>query len=419
MKRNLTLLTVLLMSTLSWAGTPTMDGSFDGVAVWGNPRATSDLTANGTVGKDFGIANAKRLYITYDANYIYLGAEVTTTSWLQFAFLINTKTGGSSVDSWGRSITYTHTDLPDYVLRGHFGRDNVINGNDFGNYAEFHTWDGAAWTGKGTQIANNGTTYSVADNIPNNFTSADGFIEIRIARTAITSPNAPELLDISSVQAQFIICGDGDTHSSFDAVPDDNNAADWSAPVGLSNYSPMVVIGVTWLDFVAKSNKNGNNDLSWSTASEKYNSHFDIERSANGRDWASIGSVKGHGTTAEKNIYKFTDDVPLSRVNYYRLKQVDFDDRFEYSAVISVNISTNSKGFSVFPNPVSDKLNIVSSSLDTEGSIQVFDMKGTLIRTTQLINNQLIVSDLTNGLYQIRLIDRDGSITEIMRFVKQ
>ena len=198
MKRNFTLLALLFALTFSFAGTPTMDGVFDGTGVWGAARSVSDLTPgwNG--------ANAKRLYITFDASYIYLGAEITAASWQQFTFLINTKAGGGTADSWARKITYNHTNKPDYVFRGDLGRDRAIAGNDYGNYAEFHTWDGTQWAGLTTQIVNNGASYSVADNIPNTFNAADGFVEVRIARTAVTSASQAEVLDISSFDVQFL-----------------------------------------------------------------------------------------------------------------------------------------------------------------------------------------------------------------------
>jgi hypothetical protein len=159
--------------------------------------------------------------------------------------------------------------------------------------------------------------------------------------------------------------------------------------------------------------------LDWTTASERNNAYFDLQRSANGRDWTSIGTIKGSGTTASKQKYNFTDETPLRTVNYYRVKQVDFDGKSELSSTVAVNMSSAGKGFSVYPNPVSDKLNVLSYSLDTEGSVQIFDMKGTLIKTTQLANNQLIVSDLPIGSYQMRLVDRNGATTDITRFVKQ
>ena len=159
--------------------------------------------------------------------------------------------------------------------------------------------------------------------------------------------------------------------------------------------------------------------MSWSTASEKQNSYFDIERSANGQDWTKIGTVKGHGTSSSENSYLFTDNAPLPHINYYRLKQVDFDGKFEYSTTVSINMGTFTKGFSIFPNPVADRLYFTSNNLDIDGTLQVFDMKGVLLKTTQLIDYQLDVHDLPVGLYQIRLIDRTGVTLNTERFVKK
>ena len=416
MKQILFGLFLFFSFTISWAGTPVMDGNFDGIGVWGNPRATADLVA-GAIG-----ANAKRLYITADANYIYLGAEVTVASYFRFAFLINTKTGGGTLDSWQQNISYDHTDKPDYVFRGDFGSIRPINGSNFGNNADFNTWDGSTWTNIFMPITN-GATYFVADNIPNDFSLTDGFIETRIARSAImTNTGTGQTLDVAQLEVQFLIVGFSQFQGSYDAVPDDNNAPDdsnLSAAISVSHYAPkLTVIGVTWLDFTAKVNKENTVNLDWSTASEKQNSHFDIERSANGRDWTTIGEVKGNGTRVSKSAYSFVDEAPLS-VNYYRLKQVDFDDKFEYSSIVSVNMPISKKNFTVFPNPVTEQLNWTTNSLDTEGSIQIFDMKGSLVKTRQSAGNQLDVQDLSNGLYQIRFIDRHGTTLESARFVKK
>lgn len=419
MNKLLSILFSFFSITLSWAGTPIMDGNFDGTGVWGNPRATADGVAG------WANANAKNLYITADANYIYLGATVITTSYFYFAFIINTKPGGAEDDAGQRKIVFNHTNKPDYIFRGDFGHDEAVNGNDFGNIAFFNSWDGTQWTGIDTRITNNGTTYSVADNIPNDFsgTLVDGFIEVRIARSAMNRGDGQVgILDVSTLDVQFCILGYAQNQGSFDAVPNDNNADAFtlSNPISLSHYAaPFAIVGVTWLDFFAKAKKESSIDLSWSTASEKQNSYFDIERSANGQDWTKIGTVKGHGTSSSENSYLFTDNAPLPHINYYRLKQVDFDGKFEYSTTVSINMGTFTKGFSIFPNPVADRLYFTSNNLDIDGTLQVFDMKGVLLKTTQLIDYQLDVHDLPVGLYQIRLIDRTGVTLNTERFVKK
>ena len=68
--------------------------------------------------------------------------------------------------------------------------------------------------------------------------------------------------------------------------------------------------------------------LSWKTASEINNSHFEIERSNNGKDFIKIGEIAGQGTSNSTKRYQFTDKNPGSAQQYYRLKQVDFDGKF-------------------------------------------------------------------------------------------
>ncbi|MGI4865927.1 MAG: hypothetical protein ACRYFZ_18530 [Janthinobacterium lividum] len=95
--------------------------------------------------------------------------------------------------------------------------------------------------------------------------------------------------------------------------------------------------------------------LRWATASEKNNDHFEIEASTDGRAFARIGTVVGHGTTAQAHDYQFVDPsiahYAASPV-YYRLRQVDLDGTFSYSPVRAVAVS-GPAGLALFPNPTS------------------------------------------------------------------
>ncbi|MFP4091196.1 MAG: hypothetical protein ACLFT3_12890, partial [Cyclobacteriaceae bacterium] len=98
--------------------------------------------------------------------------------------------------------------------------------------------------------------------------------------------------------------------------------------------------------------------LAWKTASERNNDFFEIQRSINGQDWTSLGFVEGAGDSSEPLSYAFTDEQPLYGVSYYRLRQVDFDGAFEYSAVISLEnvrdeLSLPDPQMLLFPNPAS------------------------------------------------------------------
>lgn len=81
------------------------------------------------------------------------------------------------------------------------------------------------------------------------------------------------------------------------------------------------------------------NKLSWVTATETNNDLFTVERSSNGYTWEEIGTVDGSGNSSQAIRYSFVDSSPNSGINYYRLKQTDFDGRFEYFNIIAIDNS--------------------------------------------------------------------------------
>jgi hypothetical protein len=79
-------------------------------------------------------------------------------------------------------------------------------------------------------------------------------------------------------------------------------------------------------------------ELSWTTASELNNAHFEILRSDDGQAWYKVGRVIGSGTTMIPRDYGFLDSDPPVGTNYYKLRQVDFDGAYEDSRTISVEV---------------------------------------------------------------------------------
>ena len=79
--------------------------------------------------------------------------------------------------------------------------------------------------------------------------------------------------------------------------------------------------------------------LRWITAMESNNKGFDIQRSRDGNQWSSIGFVNGAGSSSQDVHYTFTDALPLAGQNYYRLVQVDYDNRQTISPVVSVDVT--------------------------------------------------------------------------------
>jgi hypothetical protein len=99
--------------------------------------------------------------------------------------------------------------------------------------------------------------------------------------------------------------------------------------------------------------------LSWKTAREANASHYDVERSTDAVNFSFIGKIMANGNTTTESIYSFTDNAPARGFNYYRLKQVDRDGRFIYTAARVLNFDDLDAGLvKYYPNPTNGILNI-------------------------------------------------------------
>jgi hypothetical protein len=151
------------------------------------------------------------------------------------------------------------------------------------------------------------------------------------------------------------------------------------------------------------------NLLSWQTASEVNNEGFFIERSSDGTNFEDIGFQEGAGNSNIINSYTFIDTSPNEGINYYRLRQVDFDGKEEYSKLVAINnrsVSTKEL-ISVYPNPSRDKIEVMFSAEDYGGSIQIFDAAGKMVydrneKFEQGVNIKSInTSNFAPGIYFI------------------
>ena len=83
------------------------------------------------------------------------------------------------------------------------------------------------------------------------------------------------------------------------------------------------------------------NNLYWSTASENNNDYFNIEKSSDDEIWVDIDKQKGSGNSSTQLYYSFSDNNVEKIINYYRLKQTDYDGNFKYSDIISIDNRDN------------------------------------------------------------------------------
>lgn len=120
--------------------------------------------------------------------------------------------------------------------------------------------------------------------------------------------------------------------------------------------------------------------LTWETLSERDNDRFVVQRSVGNNLFEDIGEVKGAGFSNEKLKYGFADsEFREGEINYYRLKQVDFDGEVEYSEVISAE--TPKSQLQLYPNPTSGWVTINTVQLSEGSEIFLSDVQGRRIAT--------------------------------------
>ncbi len=155
----------------------------------------------------------------------------------------------------------------------------------------------------------------------------------------------------------------------------------------------------------------GNVELIWATVSELNNDYFTIERSIDGVSFEEVGVVMGAGNSDNLIKYSWVDKSPLPTVNYYRLKQTDFDGEFSYSTLKAATC-TQDVGFGIYPNPAEERL-ILSSALEVELKYQIVSMDGRMVMQGHFIGGERIdVSGLTSGAYFVKATSNDEVFQE-------
>lgn len=175
----------------------------------------------------------------------------------------------------------------------------------------------------------------------------------------------------------------------------------------LSNGTTPLPVELTRFDATAKTT--GVN-LTWATATEKNSDRFEIQRSATGEVFETLGTVKGQGSTTLAHEYAFVDSRPLAGTAYYRLRQVDSDGTFSFSPVATVQTEASTK-VSFYPNPSANQL-ILPAGVGTV-QYRVFNALGqTLLSGKATDNDRLDITSLPKGPFFLELTGATGRHTQ-------
>jgi hypothetical protein len=243
--------------------------------------------------------------------------------------------------------------------------------------------------------------------------------EQHILSNVITTVPFDGILDGEKVYFRVIVATDATftAHTNFQA-PNYANANDPCKSYSVSQVIEATLncpLPVDLLHFTGWKNDQSNL-LRWTTSSETNNAYFVVERSADGKKFAAIGSEAGQGTTRAFTHYSFDDMTPLFGNNYYRLQQVDLDGQSTYSKTIVLNNADFELAFDIYPNPNNGTFDIRVNNESTElaYTLDVLDMQGKLVYSTtgDKSYDTIRIENLASGIYIVRLSSLNQVITK-------
>ncbi len=372
-----------LLGLLLCASTLSSQITFDGTineSQWGAAASTS---SGGPI-PGFGAGHEiNALYVNGDANNINIGVAGNVQNGNRIVLFLDTKTGGYNNGNYGR------TGAPNGVNNFNSGTSfdagfnadyALVIGTNAGSsnyFVDLFTLAGTAAGGGGSNSflgSPNGTTIGAA---PANSSQTAGF-EIAVSKTALGY-----LSSFGEIKVFAIYMSDGAFLSNQFLTPagsSDGNYGNGAVVFGSAAPNPVTIaaaaLPVELVDIAAKAVKEGIL-VSWRTAMERDNSHFEVEYSNNGQIWETLDRVTGKGTPSP---YTYLHETHERATHYYRLKQVDIDGYFAYSKVVSTTLKGNA-AYSLAPNPVfTDAITLKMESMD-DVNIQFFNVAGQLVHT--------------------------------------
>ncbi|MEP0368891.1 MAG: T9SS type A sorting domain-containing protein [Cyclobacteriaceae bacterium] len=189
--------------------------------------------------------------------------------------------------------------------------------------------------------------------------------------------------------------------------------AETSQPTDIQNPLPVDLV-----KFIIESDEE-KVQLKWITASELNNEGFEIQKSLDGENFDEIGFVDGHGTTTDVHTYTFADHDLADA--YYRLKQIDFDGKYEYSPIRYLRHDKSLiQKFEIYPNPTSGAIHIKGALtnyalFDEMGRLLLENQNTTTPAAQTEISDYLIANNDRGTFFMKSIMNGKMKVTRILK----
>jgi hypothetical protein len=153
--------------------------------------------------------------------------------------------------------------------------------------------------------------------------------------------------------------------------------------------------------------------LNWEIGSKVNASHFDVLRSADGFDFVKIASLE----ITDQSIYSFEDSNPILGVNYYKLKEVDFDNQIQYSDVVTQLM--DGKNIQIYPSLIENGSLHIDYFREQSLSIHILSVTGKEIYKNILTadQNKIDLSKYPSGIYIAAIKSNDNTVVKTQKIV--
>ncbi len=184
---------------------------------------------------------------------------------------------------------------------------------------------------------------------------------------------------------------------------------------GFSNAAAAGPLPVVWGGFTTKRINTTSALLEWKTMQENNASHFNVQRSVDGVRFETIAKIAAQGTTANVTDYRFEDKQATGNMYYYRLQQVDFDTKMNFSNVVK----QGNGGKQTLVGGLGGSNILVQFFTNENRQLRVLSATGTVVKqmTTTSMQQTIDMNSFPTGVYTLQIINANGS-AEVHRFVK-
>lgn len=166
-------------------------------------------------------------------------------------------------------------------------------------------------------------------------------------------------------------------------------------------------------------------EVTWLTAPESSLYSYQVQRSADGIDFETLGTVSGQGDQQTMNEYSFMDEHPRIGRNIYRIIREDLTDGQQvFSELVEAMFNIGNERFFVYPNPASGTLFVESIyNMNGNATLQLFDATGKLLETVIVDENigksTIDFTRYASGPYFIKVKYADKDATDVIRIIKE